>query len=183
MLIYLNEPWALKVPMSIPAFLRKFFNQTEIVEDTTGLCGLTKHSKIWEPSSPHLQPSVREIHSSNVLTAQRLGSCVYAWYETVGGASPLLQLLCSLWMSHFFAINLIFRCWIDEALEADDNGIKTVNLHVMSNPFQTTVSYQAYLFSNKPKLFQHSKQMYSEAVVTFDWRHLSVKHRNCGTLK
>ena len=30
----------LKVLMSIPAFFRTFFNQPEIVEDTTGLCGL-----------------------------------------------------------------------------------------------------------------------------------------------
>ena len=89
--------WALKVLMSIPAFFRIFFNQPEIVEDTTGLCGLTKLSKSWEHSSPDLQPSVREIYSSNVLTTQRLGSCVYAWYETVAGALSLLQLLCSLW--------------------------------------------------------------------------------------
>ena len=44
--------WALKVLMSIPAFYRIFFNQPEIVEDTTGLCGLTKLSKSWEHSSP-----------------------------------------------------------------------------------------------------------------------------------
>ena len=33
---------------------------------------------------------------------------------------------------YFFAINLIFRFCNDEALEADDNTIKTVNLCVKS---------------------------------------------------
>ena len=42
--------------MSTSAFLKKIFNQPEVVEDTAGLCGL------------NIQPSVREIHSSNVLT-------------------------------------------------------------------------------------------------------------------
>ena len=32
---------ALKVSMSIPAFLGHFFNRPEIAVDTTGLCGLT----------------------------------------------------------------------------------------------------------------------------------------------
>ena len=32
---------ALKVSMSIPAFLGYFFNRPEIAVDTTGLCGLT----------------------------------------------------------------------------------------------------------------------------------------------
>ena len=64
--------------MSIPAFLRTFFNQPEIVEGTTGLCGFTKLSKSGEHSSSDLQPFVRNIYSSNILTAQRLGSFVYA---------------------------------------------------------------------------------------------------------
>ena len=64
--------------MSIPAFFRIFLNQSETVEDTTGFCGLTKLSKSLEHYSPNLQPSVREIYSSNVLTTQRLGPCVYA---------------------------------------------------------------------------------------------------------
>ena len=83
--------WALKVPMPIPAFLRTFpqspafLYEPKIVECTTGLCGLTKLSKSWEHSSPDLKPSVQEIYSSNVLTTP-----LYAWYETVGGALPLL---------------------------------------------------------------------------------------------
>ena len=89
--------WVLKVLMSIPASFRTFFNQTEKVVDTAGLCGLTKLSKSWEQSSPDLQTSVREMYLSNVLTTQRLGSYVYAWYEIVGEALPLLQLLWSLW--------------------------------------------------------------------------------------
>ena len=32
----------------------------------------------------------------------------------------------------FLAINLIFRCCNDEALDADDNAIKTINLCVKS---------------------------------------------------
>ena len=36
------------------------------------------------------------------------------------------------------------------------------------NPYQATVNYQTYLFSNKPKLFQHPRQMYSEGVMAFD---------------
>ena len=47
----------------------------------------------------------------------------------------------------------------------------------VSNPHQTNVSYHTCLFSNKPKLFQHSREMYSEAVVAFNSRHPSVKHR------
>ena len=89
--------WALKVLMSIPAFFRTFFNQSEIVKNTTDLCGLTKLRKSWEHSSPDLPASVREIYSSNVSTTQRLGSCVYARYEIFGGALPLHQLMCSLW--------------------------------------------------------------------------------------
>ena len=38
----------------------------------------------------------------------------------------------------------------------------------LSNPYQTTVNYQTYLFSNKPKLFQYPRKMYSETVVAFD---------------
>ena len=38
----------------------------------------------------------------------------------------------------------------------------------VSNIYHTTVNYQMYLFSNKPKLVQHPRQMYSEAVVAFD---------------
>ena len=37
--------WALTVLMSIPAFFRTFSNQPEIVDDTTGLWGLTKLGK------------------------------------------------------------------------------------------------------------------------------------------
>ena len=59
--------------MLILAFLRIFFNQPEIVEDTTSLCGLTKLSN----TPPH-QLSVLEIYSSNVLTTQTLGSYLYA---------------------------------------------------------------------------------------------------------
>ena len=62
---------------------------------------------------------------------------MYAWYETVGGALNLLQLLYRLWKLNlldmsFAAINLIFRCCIDKALDADENAIKTVNLYVKS---------------------------------------------------
>ena len=89
--------WVLKVPMSIPAFLRTFFNLPEIVEDTTSLRGLTKLMKIWEDSSPDLQPSVEKIYSSSAPTTQRLGSCMHVWYETVDEALPFLQLLYSLW--------------------------------------------------------------------------------------
>ena len=32
----------------------------------------------------------------------------------------------------FAAINLIFRCCIDKALDADENPIKTVNLYLKS---------------------------------------------------
>ena len=51
------------------------------------------------------------------------------------------------------------------------------------------------MFLNKAKLFQHLRQMYSEAVVEYDLGRLSVKHRlldafqqvfhphNCGILK
>ena len=63
------------------------------------------------------------------------------------------------------AINLMFWCCNDEALESDDNAIKTVNLCVKS---LLTVNYQTYFFSNKPKLFQHPRQMYSKAVMPFD---------------
>ena len=38
----------------------------------------------------------------------------------------------------------------------------------VSNPYQATVNYWTYLFSNNPKLFQHARQMYSETVVDFD---------------
>ena len=38
----------------------------------------------------------------------------------------------------------------------------------VSNPYQTTVNYQTYLFSNKLNLVQHPMQMYNEAVVAFD---------------
>ena len=38
----------------------------------------------------------------------------------------------------------------------------------VSNPNQTTVNYQTYLFSNKSNLFQHPRQMYGEEVVAFD---------------
>ena len=39
----------------------------------------------------------------------------------------------------------------------------------VSDPYQTTVNYQTYLlFSNMPKLFQHPRQIYSEAGVAFD---------------
>ena len=47
----------------------------------------------------------------------------------------------------FLAINLIFRCCVDEVQYADEN-----------NPYQITVNYQPYLFSNKQKLFQHPRE-------------------------
>ena len=59
--------WTLKVPMSVPAFIKTIFNQPEIVEDATGLCELTKLIKNSEHFSPDFQPSVREIYSSNVV--------------------------------------------------------------------------------------------------------------------
>ena len=84
--------------MLIPAslILLTFFNQPEILEDKTRLCGLTKLRKKLSTLLPDLQPSVREIYSSNVLTTKRFGSCEYARYETIGGALPLHQLWCSL---------------------------------------------------------------------------------------
>ena len=45
----------------------------------------------------------------------------------------------------------------------------------VSNPYQINVNYQMFL--NKAKLFQHLRQMYSEAVVESDLGRLSVKHR------
>ena len=62
---------------------------------------------------------MQKIYSSNELTTQGLGSCIYARYETVRGDLPLPQLLCSL-------------CCIDKSLDADDNSIKTVNLGAKS---------------------------------------------------
>ena len=46
--------WTLNVPMSIPEFLRTFFNKPEIVEDITSLFGLTKLTRSWEHCSPDL---------------------------------------------------------------------------------------------------------------------------------
>ena len=56
--------WALKVPMSIPAFLRTFFDQLEIMKDTTGLCGLIILSKSWEHSSTDLQLSAFSVRDT-----------------------------------------------------------------------------------------------------------------------
>ena len=78
--------------MLILTFLKTFFNQPEIV----GSCELTKLSVSWWHSSADPKPSVREKYSSNDLTTQRLGSCMYVWYETVGGALLFLQFVCSL---------------------------------------------------------------------------------------
>ena len=66
----------------------------------------------------------------------------------------------------FLSKNLIFRCCIEEVLEADGNAIKTFTLCVKS--LSGNCDYQKYLFSNKPKLFQHPREMYSEAVMAFD---------------
>ena len=63
----------------------------------------------------------------------------------------------------FLTINLIFRCYIDEVLDADDNAIKTANFGVKS-----LSDNWRHLFSSKPKLFQQPRQMYSVAVVAFD---------------
>ena len=61
----------------------------------------------------------------------------------------------------FLSKNLIFRCCIEEVLEADGNAIKTFTLCVKSLSGNCE-------FSNKPKLFQHPREMYSEAVMAFD---------------
>ena len=42
------------------------------------------------------------------------------------------------------------------------------HLLYVSSPYQATVNYQKYLFSNKPKLFPHPREMHSEAVMAFD---------------
>ena len=77
------------------SFPQNIFNYHEIVEDTTSLCGLTNLSNGWENSSPIIL-SLWAAYSSNILTTQRLGSCVYGWYETVGGALPLFYFFSSL---------------------------------------------------------------------------------------
>ena len=54
--------------------------------------------------------------------------------------------------------------------------MESKQLICVSNLYQTTVNCQTHLFSNKPELFEHVRQMYSETVMAFDRRHLSVKH-------
>ena len=78
MLIYLNEP--LKYLCRSLLSSEHHFNKPEIVEDTSGLCGLT--------------------------------------FDTTD-------------MS-FLAMNVKFRCFNNETLDADDNAIKTVNLCIKS---------------------------------------------------
>ena len=68
----------------------------------------------------------------------------------------------------FLAINLIFRCCNDEALNAYDNAIKVVNLCVKSLLELDNCELTDILSSNKAKLIQTPRQMYSETVVALD---------------
>ena len=56
----------------------------------------------------------------------------------------------------------------------------------LSNSYQTTASDKTSLFSNKSKLFQHSKQPCNGVVVASSYKQLLVVRRpqaNCGMPK